>query len=70
MEMYDYNINLNAQQERAFNLVKNSNFSFFLTGRAGTGKSTLLRYIRDNVKKVLWCAVLQVFPHNLWVDVR
>lgn len=49
--MYDYNIKLNAQQERAFNLVKNSNFSFFLTGRAGTGKSTLLRYIRDNVKK-------------------
>lgn len=45
------NITLNAQQEQAFNLVKNSNFSFFLTGRAGTGKTTLLRYIQRNVDK-------------------
>lgn len=42
---------LNAQQEQAFKLVKNSNFSFFLTGRAGTGKTTLLRYIQENVRK-------------------
>lgn len=45
------NITLNAQQEQAFNLVKDSNFSFFLTGRAGTGKTTLLRYIQENVRK-------------------
>lgn len=45
------NITLNAQQEQAFKLVKDSNFSFFLTGRAGTGKTTLLRYIQENVRK-------------------
>lgn len=49
--MKSNNITLNAQQEQAFKLVKNSNFSFFLTGRAGTGKTTLLRYIQDNVDK-------------------
>ena len=35
---------LNEEQVQALNLVKNTNFSFFLTGRAGTGKTTFLHY--------------------------
>ena len=35
----------------AWNLVTNTRQSLFLTGKAGTGKSTFLRYIRDTTKK-------------------
>lgn len=42
---------LNEEQVQALNLVKNTNFSFFLTGRAGTGKTTFLHYIQHNVNK-------------------
>ena len=35
----------------AWNLVTNTHQSLFLTGKAGTGKSTFLRYIRDTTKK-------------------
>ena len=37
--------------QKALQLVKYTNHSLFLTGKAGTGKSTLLRYICSNVKK-------------------
>ena len=42
---------LNEEQVQALNLVQNTNFSFFLTGRAGTGKTTFLHYIQENVDK-------------------
>ena len=42
---------LNPEQVQALNLVENTNFSFFLTGRAGTGKTTFLQYIQEHVKK-------------------
>ncbi len=42
---------LNQEQVQALNLVENTNFSFFLTGRAGTGKTTFLKYIQENVNK-------------------
>lgn len=35
----------------AFDLVKNTNLSFFLTGRAGTGKSTFLKEVASTVDK-------------------
>ena len=41
----------NAAQMQALDIVKNTNYSFFLTGRAGTGKTTFLHYIRTHVKK-------------------
>ncbi|HOX60621.1 MAG TPA: DEAD/DEAH box helicase [Candidatus Magasanikbacteria bacterium] len=37
--------------DRAFDLLENSREHIFLTGRAGTGKSTLLNYWRDNTVK-------------------
>ena len=42
---------LNEEQVQALNLVENTNFSFFLTGRAGTGKTTFLHYIQEHVDK-------------------
>ena len=35
----------------AFQFIEKTNHCLFLTGSAGTGKSTFLRYIRDNIKK-------------------
>ena len=41
----------NREFRQALELIKYTRQSLFLTGNAGTGKSTFLRYICDNVKK-------------------
>lgn len=45
------NIELNEDFLNAFNLMENTNKNIFLTGKAGTGKSTLLSYFRHKTKK-------------------
>ena len=44
----------NKEQCLALDLVQNTNISFFLTGCAGTGKTTFLQYIQQNVKNNLY----------------
>ena len=41
----------NKQQLLAYDLIANTNSSFFLTGRAGTGKTTFLRKVQKMVNK-------------------
>ena len=41
----------NQQFDLAFNLLQNTGTNLFLTGKAGTGKSTFLRHICANTKK-------------------
>ena len=41
----------NPQLKDALNVIQFTNNSLFLTGKAGTGKSTLLKYICENTKK-------------------
>lgn len=41
----------NPEFQCAWDLIKNTNQSVFLTGKAGTGKSTFLKYICRNTKK-------------------
>ena len=41
----------NPEQMQAFQIVHDTNASFFLTGRAGAGKTTFLHYIKENVDK-------------------
>jgi tetratricopeptide (TPR) repeat protein len=41
----------NNQQMMAYELIANTNSSFFLTGRAGTGKTTFLRKVQQMVDK-------------------
>ena len=41
----------NPQQMLAYELIANTNSSFFLTGRAGTGKTTFLRNVQNMVDK-------------------
>lgn len=40
----------NIEQQYAYELIANTNSSFFLTGRAGTGKTTFLRKVQEEVK--------------------
>ena len=40
-----------VEQQQALDLVANTNISFFLTGKAGTGKTTFVRYVLENVRK-------------------
>lgn len=41
----------NQEMQNAYDLIAKTNKSFFLTGRAGTGKTTFLKSIRQNVAK-------------------
>ena len=41
----------NPEFQDAWGIIQKTNRSVFLTGKAGTGKSTFLRYIRENTKK-------------------
>jgi ATP-dependent DNA helicase PIF1 len=46
-------IDLNPQFRRALEIMEEGRLSVFVTGRAGTGKSTLLRYFRETSAKRL-----------------
>ena len=41
----------NDEQQLAYELVANTNSSFFLTGRAGTGKTTFLHNVQKLARK-------------------
>lgn len=41
----------NLELQNALQIIQYTNRSLFLTGKAGTGKSTFLRYIAENTKK-------------------
>ncbi len=45
------NIEINEDFERALKYLNESGRSLFITGKAGTGKSTLLEYFRENTTK-------------------
>jgi ATP-dependent exoDNAse (exonuclease V) alpha subunit len=45
------NLELNEEFVDTFNLIENTNDSIFITGKAGTGKSTLLKYFKKNTAK-------------------
>ncbi len=49
--MKQIQIEINEQFRRALEIMENSDRSIFITGRAGTGKSTLLNYFRRVAKK-------------------
>ena len=75
---------LNKEQQKAFELVKNTNASLFITGKAGTGKTTFIKRIQQEIKKNFLVvaptgiAALKVegqtihsvfrFPFSIWLD--
>lgn len=44
-------LELNPEFQQAFNLIEHTHDCLFLTGKAGTGKSTLLNYFRQRTQK-------------------
>ena len=45
------NIETTIQQSQAYELIKDTYTSFFLTGKAGSGKTTFLHQIQNEIKK-------------------
>ena len=45
------NIKINRELQLAYNYIQETGTSIFLTGKAGTGKTTFLKNIRDNIAK-------------------
>jgi len=45
------NLELNDEFVGTFNLIENTSENIFITGKAGTGKSTLLKYLKKNSAK-------------------
>ena len=46
-EDFIYNINSNSKLKLAFEFVQNTNKNIYLTGRAGTGKTTFLKKLKE-----------------------
>ena len=52
MENTEFKIDsTNVEQQKAFDLVENTNTSLFITGKAGTGKTTFIKGIQKLIKK-------------------
>ncbi|HPD18603.1 MAG TPA: AAA family ATPase, partial [Candidatus Goldiibacteriota bacterium] len=49
--MKDLKIEFNEQFNKALDVMENTSKNAFITGKAGTGKSTLLNYFKDTTKK-------------------
>lgn len=47
----DHELELTPEFQKTLDLLENTDRSVFITGRAGTGKSTLLDYFRNHTKK-------------------
>lgn len=57
---------LNEEKSEIFNLMDNTNKNLFITGKAGTGKSYLLKYFRAKTqKRVLYCAPTGIAALNI-----
>lgn len=52
MENIEFKIDqANVEQQKAFELVANTNTSLFITGKAGTGKTTFIKGVQQLIKK-------------------
>ncbi|MDP4268097.1 MAG: AAA family ATPase [Bacteroidota bacterium] len=49
--MTEFTYSDNNEFLNAFNIIKHTNFSLLITGKAGTGKSSFIRYITKNIEK-------------------
>ena len=50
-KIIDNNRTLSDEQLAVISLLENTNTNYFITGKAGTGKSTVLKYFVDNTNK-------------------
>src|SRR3989339_544908 len=59
-------LEFNEGFSRAFHMMEDTDRHVFVTGRAGTGKSTLLQYFRQNTKKDIAVLARKGKIHALW----
>lgn len=52
-QLFIENVKLSEEQQALFDKIENSTDHFFITGKAGTGKSVLLQYLKYKSKKRL-----------------
>lgn len=50
-QIFIEDIKLSDEQQKLFDRIENSSDHFFITGKAGTGKSVLLQYLKYKSKK-------------------
>ena len=50
----------NAEWQMAFDMVAFTNTSMFITGKAGTGKTTFIKYIQKEIMLILMDIIGQV----------
>ncbi|MBC7725208.1 MAG: AAA family ATPase [Burkholderiaceae bacterium] len=61
-----FSLTLSAEQQALFDAIETTQENIFVTGRAGTGKSTLLNYLADNSsKQLVVCAPTGVAALNV-----
>ena len=66
--MYNYikEIELSEEQKALYDLMENTRNNMFITGKAGTGKSYLLKYFKEHTKKnVLYTAPTGIAAINI-----
>lgn len=57
---------LNPEKQEILDIMENTNSNLFITGKAGTGKSYLLKFFRKHTsKKVLYCAPTGIAALNI-----
>lgn len=62
----ELNNDLNVEKKEIYDLMENTNKNLFITGKAGTGKSYLLKYFRNKTKKkVLYTAPTGISALNI-----
>lgn len=60
----------NKEFQDALSLIQYTSQSVFLTGKAGTGKSTFLKYVCEHTKKKYVVLAQQECRRLMWVVVR
>lgn len=75
---------ITTEMKTALDLIENTKQPVYITGKAGTGKTTLLRYIVSSIKKKIrhycidrnrgcqcwWCNASQSSPHPIRMSER
>ena len=66
MNNYLKEVELSEEQKALYDLMENTRKNIFITGKAGTGKSYLLKYFKEHTKKdVLYTAPTGIAAINV-----
>ena len=66
MDNFKDNMELCSEQKMVYNFMENTNYNLFISGKAGTGKSYLLKYFKEHTnKQVLYVAPTGVVALNI-----